>query len=69
MVKVDLWGEFEQPCPFGRLRCLPCDREPLGRAPQQRWVAGRFSGRHQQQQPGFLRQVLEAPEEALLDPA
>ena len=42
-------GEFEQACPLGRLHCFPCDREPLGCAPQQRRVTERFSRRHQQQ--------------------
>ena len=50
------------------LRVRRPDTEPLGRAPQQQRIADRLRRRHQQQAPRVIREQLETPDEALLDP-
>ena len=52
-------------------RSARLDRDPehLGGPPHQQRVAGRIGRRQLQQPPGLLRQGIELPPEALLDPA
>ena len=55
--------------PLRRGRCrLAADPEPPGGPPYQRRVPGRVGRRHQQQPPGLLRQGVDLPPEAVLDP-
>ena len=59
----------DRPAALSRLgRRREPDAEPLGRAPHQQRVVDRLGRRHQQQQPRVLRERLEPPQEALLDP-
>ena len=59
----------DQPVGLRGLERPGVDRESLRGPPQQRWIASWLSRRHEQQPPSVLRQRLEAPREAALDPS
>ena len=60
--------DLDQPGRFGRLQRAAVDPQLVGRAPEQRRIAGRLRGGQQQQPPGVLGQRLQAVAKALLDP-
>ena len=61
-------ADRQQPVRLRGLRGRRPDPEPLGRAPQQQRIADRLRRRDQQQTPRVVRERLESPDEALLDP-
>ena len=69
MPKAHLRADVQQPGSRRRLERSAGDPQPRRGAPHQRRVADRFRRRDQEQQPSLMRQLLEPPQEALLDPA
>ena len=62
-------ADLEQAGSRRRVERRPIDLELLRRAPHQRRVTERLGRRDQEQAPGIARQLVEPPQEALLDPA
>jgi len=69
MEEPHLRPDPEQIGVLGRPRGLRADPQQATRPPQQRCIPDRLGRRQQHQPPGLLRQRLEPPTEALLDPA
>jgi hypothetical protein len=60
-------ADLEQPGRFGKTGRLGAEPEPAGRPPHQHRVAGRLGRRDHEQPPGILGQVVDPPQEAVLD--
>ena len=69
MAEAHLRADVQQPGPRRGLERRAGDPEPRRGAPHQRRIADRLRRRDQQQQPRLVGQLLEPPQEALLDPA
>jgi len=69
MEEPHLRPDPEQIGVLGRPRGLRADPQQATRPPQQRCIPDRLGRRQQHQPPRLLRQRLEPPPEALLDPA
>jgi hypothetical protein len=69
MPEAHLRADVQQPGLRRRLDRRAGDPEPRRRTPHQGRLAHGLRRRDQEEEPGFVRQLLDTPEEAVLDPA